>query len=154
MHEAASLKQLWLHTPWPNLVPQRCTAFDIYQNPDRCTLRTTRNDRRHQQATRPPETRYALTAATANLRTGSANEFVQARLLSLQIVRDFVGYTARAWPTVMYRFLVLVTGGVLWLLSRHSPVVKSWSLQKCHLSQADFVRVKVTFIMCMNASSG
>ena len=61
----------------------------------------------------------------------------------LQVVQTIVGYTARSWAVVVYRTLVLLSGGLLWLLSQYSPRARLWSLRKCCLQQADVVHVKV-----------
>ena len=68
-------------------------------------------------------------------------------LSRLQLVREFVGYTGRAWTVAIYRFLVLATGGLLWLLGRYSLSARLWSLQACSLRQADLVLVKVSCAM-------
>ena len=61
----------------------------------------------------------------------------------LQVVQTIVGYTARSWAVIVYRILVLLSAGLLWLLSRYSPRLRLWSLRKCPLQQADIVHVKV-----------
>ena len=65
-------------------------------------------------------------------------------LRTLQVVDEFVGYTARVWTLALYRLLVVLTGGLLWPLTQYSPSANLWSLQECHLSLADYVHVQVS----------
>lgn len=68
---------------------------------------------------------------------------LQNGIATLQEVVAFMGYATRSWAVVLYRLLVLITGGLLWLFSRYNLHVKLWTLEECPLRQADVVRVKV-----------
>ena len=38
---------------------------------------------------------------------------------------------------------MLLTGGLLWLLALYSPKTALWTMQRCSLSKAEYVHVKV-----------
>ena len=65
----------------------------------------------------------------------------------------FVGDTDRSWAVVIYRLLVLLTGGLLWVICHYSPRLRLWTLQGCPLHEADVVHVKVCCVYCMHSAA-
>ena len=68
--------------------------------------------------------------------------------LPLQAVHEFTGYTARWWAVAPHQVILLLTGSIVWVLAQlhidASPT--AWTLQKCPLSRAEFVRVQVLIV--------
>lgn len=60
-----------------------------------------------------------------------------------EAVQKFVGYASRRWAWVLYQALVILSGGLVWLLGQCLPQVRLWTLQKCSLSKARFVHAVV-----------
>ena len=62
----------------------------------------------------------------------------------MQVVHKFVGYATVWWAVGVYRMLVLLTGGLLWILAQYYVRATLWTLQKRPLSSADFVLVQAS----------
>ena len=64
----------------------------------------------------------------------------------LQVVHEFVGYASAWWSQALYRVLVVLSLGLVWILSQYSVRAKLWLLQRCPLSRADFVHAQVSVL--------
>lgn len=64
-----------------------------------------------------------------------------------EAVQKFVGYAPRGWAWVLYQALVILSGGLVWLLGRCLPRVRLWTLQKCSLSKARYVHAVVRTVV-------
>lgn len=71
----------------------------------------------------------------------------------LQDVQKFVGYSANWWAVALYKVLVLLTGGIVWILGQlcYHETVTLWLLQRCPLSGAQLVHVQVLFMLNFSA---
>lgn len=65
------------------------------------------------------------------------------KLCLVQLVREFVGYASIWWAQALYRVLVLLSLGLVWVLGVYNVRAKLWMLRQCPLGQADFVCVQV-----------
>ncbi|DBA99058.1 TPA: hypothetical protein ACH3X1_014197 [Trebouxia sp. C0004] len=55
----------------------------------------------------------------------------------------FVGYQTPGWVVAVYAALVIMTGGLVWILMQCLPQRPLWSLQQCPLKEAHHVLVKM-----------
>lgn len=70
-------------------------------------------------------------------------------LSKLQVVQNWYGYTTKGWALAIYRLLVVLTGGLVWVITQYRPQTCLWTMQKCCLSKATYVYVKVMFLSCL-----
>ncbi len=70
-------------------------------------------------------------------------------LSKLQVVHESLGYTTKGWAIAIYRLLVVLTGGLAWVITQYRPQTCLWTLQKCSLSKATYVYVKVMSLLCL-----
>lgn len=71
-------------------------------------------------------------------------------LSKLQVVHEWSGYTTKGWALAIYRLLVVLTGGLVWVITQYRPQTCLWMMQKCSLSTATYVYVKVMFLFCLH----
>jgi len=71
-------------------------------------------------------------------------------LVKLQVVHEWFGYTTKGWALAIYRLLVVLTGGLVWVITQYRPQTCLWTMQKCSLSKATYVFVKVMFLLCLH----
>ena len=58
-------------------------------------------------------------------------------------MHEFVGYAYTWWAKALYRTLVMLSFGLVWVLGLYSISASLWMLQKCPLNRADYVCVQV-----------
>ena len=71
-------------------------------------------------------------------------------LSKLQVVHEWCGYTIKGWAIAIYRLLVVLTGGLVWVITQYRPRTCLWTMQKCSLSKATYVYVKVMSLLCLH----
>ena len=103
------------------------------------------NDHAQQsQATRDP---LAGGNTVMHSRTSSCAILVDAsKSLTVQVVHEFVGYAPIWWARALYRVLVPLSLGLIWVLGFYTVHASLWTLQECPLSSADFVCVRVSSV--------
>lgn len=67
---------------------------------------------------------------------------------ALQVVQSLVGYQTRSWGLVVFAVLVIVTGGLAWVLNCIFPTLTMWTMKECSLDKAEYVYSKVYGIRC------
>ncbi len=70
-------------------------------------------------------------------------------LSKLQVVHEWCGYTTKGWAIASYRLLVVLTGGLAWVITQYRPQTCLWTMHKCSLSKATHVYVKVISLLCL-----
>lgn len=59
------------------------------------------------------------------------------------MVQSLVGYEIRSWGLVVFAVLVIVTGGLAWVLNCIFPRLTMWTMKECSLDRAEYVYSKV-----------
>lgn len=72
----------------------------------------------------------------------SASKYILADTVC-KVACAFVGYRTPGWVVAIYIALVVMTGGLVWMLMQCLPQRPLWSLQQCPLKEAHHVLVKV-----------
>ncbi len=72
----------------------------------------------------------------------SASKYILADTV-YKVACAFVGYRTPGWVVAIYIALVVMTGGLAWMLMQCLPQRPLWSLQQCPLKEAHHVLVKV-----------
>ena len=67
-------------------------------------------------------------------------------------MQEFTGYTAKPWAIPVFFVLVVLTGGLLWVLALYNPRTFLWAMHRCSLSKADWVHVKASLLPCVALS--
>ena len=61
----------------------------------------------------------------------------------VQVVQQFVGYSTTWWAELLYRLLILLTAGLVWVLCQYHIKMRLWTKRQCPLSTADCIYVQV-----------
>ena len=64
-----------------------------------------------------------------------------------QVVQECVGFKTASGSSLLHRVLLLVAGGLVWLLAVLAPCKVAWLLHQCPLQLADYALVKVILLL-------